>query len=155
MLFVTVGTGIGVGMVLNGQLYRGVDDAHPEIGHQVIDASGPAVLLWRARLLGGTGCWSGDGARSMSRHRGAGKASAQNRFARWQRPETRSRNEAVEREAHYLGLGLANLVNIFCPEVIVMGGSVMRSALAVHGRHPRGDPAQSAPRFPRSAPRSA
>jgi len=34
----------------------------------------------------------------------------------------------VEREAHYLGLGLANLVNIFCPEVIVLGGSVMRSA---------------------------
>ena len=35
---------------------------------------------------------------------------------------------AIEREAHYLGLGLANLVNIFCPEVIVLGGSVMRSA---------------------------
>jgi glucokinase len=36
--------------------------------------------------------------------------------------------EAVEREAHYLGLGLANLVTIFCPEVIVLGGSVMLSA---------------------------
>ena len=36
--------------------------------------------------------------------------------------------KAVEREAHYLGLGLANLVNIFCPEVIVLGGSVMQSA---------------------------
>jgi glucokinase len=35
---------------------------------------------------------------------------------------------AVDREAHYLGLGLANLVNIFCPEVIVLGGSVMQSA---------------------------
>jgi glucokinase len=36
--------------------------------------------------------------------------------------------EAVDREAHYLGLGLANLVTIFCPEIIVLGGSVMRSA---------------------------
>ena len=33
----------------------------------------------------------------------------------------------VDREAHYLGLGLANLVMIFCPEAIVLGGSVMAS----------------------------
>jgi glucokinase len=36
-------------------------------------------------------------------------------------------SEAVDREAHYLGLGLANLVIIFCPEAIVLGGSVMAS----------------------------
>ena len=36
---------------------------------------------------------------------------------------------AVEHESHYLGLGLANLVTIFVPEVIVLGGSVMKSAV--------------------------
>ena len=35
---------------------------------------------------------------------------------------------AVEREAYYLGLGLANLINLFVPDVIVLGGSVMKSA---------------------------
>ena len=35
--------------------------------------------------------------------------------------------EAVAREAHYLGLGLANLINLFMPEQIVMGGSIMKS----------------------------
>jgi glucokinase len=35
---------------------------------------------------------------------------------------------AVEREAHYLGLGLANLITLFAPEAIVLGGSVMKSA---------------------------
>jgi glucokinase len=35
---------------------------------------------------------------------------------------------AVEREAYYLGLGLANLVNLFVPDVIVLGGRVMKSA---------------------------
>ena len=35
---------------------------------------------------------------------------------------------AVEREAYLLGLGLANLINLFVPEVIVLGGSVMKSA---------------------------
>jgi len=54
VVFVTVGTGIGVGIVLDGRLYRGVDGAHPEIGHQVIDASGPQCYCG-ARLLGGPG----------------------------------------------------------------------------------------------------
>ena len=35
---------------------------------------------------------------------------------------------AVEREAYYMGLGLANLVNLFAPDAIVLGGSVMKSA---------------------------
>jgi len=42
--------------------------------------------------------------------------------------------QAVEREAYYLGLGLANLINLFVPEVIVLGGSVMKSeALFLNG----------------------
>ena len=126
VLFATVGTGIGVGMVLNGELYRGVDDAHPEIGHQVIDANGPQCYC------GACGCWEvlaagpamtawmnehspqfGLGAKQICEMAAAGDTLAR---------------RAVEREAHYLGLGLANLVNIFCPEVIVLGGNVMESA---------------------------
>ena len=34
----------------------------------------------------------------------------------------------MEREAYYLGLGMANLINLFVPDVIVLGGSVMKSA---------------------------
>jgi len=125
VVFVTVGTGIGVGMVFNGQLYRGVDDAHPEIGHQVIDAGGPQCYC------GAHGCWevlaagpamtawmNGHGRAGMSAKQICAMATSGDALAL----------QAVEREAHYLGLGLANLVNIFCPEVIVLGGSVMRSA---------------------------
>ena len=36
--------------------------------------------------------------------------------------------QAVHREAHFLGLGLANLVTMFCPQTIVLGGGMMRSA---------------------------
>jgi glucokinase len=36
--------------------------------------------------------------------------------------------QAVEREAYYLGLGLANLINLFTPDVIVLSGSLMKSA---------------------------
>src|ERR1700738_3619556 len=40
LIYVTVGTGIGGGIVLDGQLYRGVDCSHPEIGDHVVDGSG-------------------------------------------------------------------------------------------------------------------
>src|SRR2546421_83232 len=42
---------IGGGMIFRGRLYRGVDRSHPEIGHHVIDASGPACMC------GFHGCW--------------------------------------------------------------------------------------------------
>src|SRR5712671_796069 len=51
LVYVTVGTGIGAGVILDGQVYRGVDGAHPEIGHCLIDASGPSCEC------GFNGCW--------------------------------------------------------------------------------------------------
>lgn len=131
LIYVTVGTGIGGGILLDGKLYRGVDHAHPELGHHVIDASGPACLC------GFHGCWE-----SLA----AGPA-----LAEWVKAtappdyphrETLSAKEicelaqagdamaqrAVQREAYYLGLGLANLIVLFTPDAIVLGGSVMKSA---------------------------
>lgn len=130
VLSVTVGTGIGVGIVLNGELYRGVDDAHPEIGHQVIDASGPHCYC------GARGCWEVLAAgpamtawfETHSADRGGEAGRSAKQICAMAAEGHALARQAVEREAHYLGLGLANLVNIFCPEVIVLGGSVMDSA---------------------------
>lgn len=52
LIYVTVGTGIGGGIILDGQLYRGADMAHPEIGHHVIDPSGPPLFLRFSWMLG-------------------------------------------------------------------------------------------------------
>jgi len=51
LIYITVGTGIGGGIILDGKLYRGVEGAHPEIGHQMIDPSGPLCTC------GFRGCW--------------------------------------------------------------------------------------------------
>ena len=50
LVYVTVGTGIGVGLILDGKVYRGVDYSHPEVGHHVIDPSGPLCSCGFLRL---------------------------------------------------------------------------------------------------------
>jgi len=131
LVYVTVGTGIGVGLIFDGQVYRGVDDAHPEIGHHVIDATGPLCDC------GFHGCWESLAAGpamvawvraqefkdlpssvSLDAKMICERARAGEQWAR----------RAVEREAHYLGMGLANLVTLFVPDAIVLGGSVIKSA---------------------------
>ena len=125
-LLVTIGTGIGAGIILDGELYRGVDGSHPEIGHHFIDPSGPACAC------GGHGCWE-----SLA------SGPAMEAWARAQHPQKFQRNarelchaaeagdeiaiKAVEREAYYLGIGIANLVTTFSPDVIALTGGVMSS----------------------------
>jgi len=130
LIYITVGTGIGGGIILDGQLYRGADKAHPEVGHHVIDGSGPQCTCgfrgcWEALATGpAMAAWFNEKAQA-----GNGQAEAleaKEIFELAARGDTLAR-EAVAREAHYLGLGLANLINLFVPEMIVMGGSLMKS----------------------------
>ena len=131
LVYVTVGTGIGGGIILDGQLYRGADMAHPEMGHHVIDpsgplcscgfrgcweslATGPALAAWLKTVAAGDQRYSAD----LTAKQICQLAQQGDELAR----------RTVEREAYYLGLGLANLVNLFVPDVIVLGGSVMKSA---------------------------
>ena len=130
LIYVTVGTGIGGGIILDGQLYRGADKGHPEVGHHVIDASGPPCTC------GFRGCWE-------ALATGPALASWFNAKAQAVDPQARALTakeifqcadqghalacQAVAREARYLGLGLANLINLFVPDRIVLGGSIMKS----------------------------
>lgn len=131
LVYVTIGTGIGGGIILNGQLYRGVDGAHPEIGHHVIDPSGPACSC------GFRGCWEAlatgpamaawfESERSSDRE--SRDHPTANRICQLARKGDALASRAVDREAYYLGLGLANLTNLFTPDAIVLGGSLMKSA---------------------------
>ncbi len=128
LIYITVGTGIGGGIIFDGHLYRGVDGSHPELGHPVIDPSGPECSC------GFRGCWE-----SLA----SGPAMAA--WAHEQAPANHSYRTAkticrlalagdelackiVDRESYYLGLGIANLINLFAPDRIVLGGSVMQSS---------------------------
>jgi glucokinase len=126
-IYLTISTGIGGGIILDGELYRGVDGAHPEVGHQLIDASGPLCYCHAH------GCWE-----SLA------SGPAMTAWMREQRPNRKDLTaaeicklaqqgdavacRAVAREGHYLGMGLANLITLFAPDVVALGGGVMKSA---------------------------
>jgi glucokinase len=131
LIYVTVGTGIGTGLVFDGRLYRGVDQSHPEIGHHVIDPSGPLCACgfrgcWESLAAGpAMVAWLGSEAPEGYAHRDQLTAKRTCELA-IEGDELARR--AVDREAYYLGLGIANLVTLFAPDAIVLGGSVMKSA---------------------------
>jgi glucokinase len=118
-IYLTVSTGIGAGLVIDGQLYRGVEGAHPEIGHHVIDPTGPKCFC------GAHGCWEV----MASGPALAARAGMPTALAVCQAAEhgDAAARQAVEQEAYYLGLGFANLVTLFTPDVIALGGGVMHS----------------------------
>jgi glucokinase len=122
--YVTISTGIGVGLVFDGRLYRGVNGAHPEIGHMIIDPAGPACAC------GAHGCWeslaSGTGVSRFWKQTTGLEADARQVYSLAEAGEPRAL-AVVERAAYYLGIGLANLVTLLVPDVIALGGGVMRS----------------------------
>lgn len=124
-IYVTVSTGIGGGIVLGGQLYRGARGWHPEIGHQVVGPADTALCYCGAR-----GCWeqyasgpalaawyAGSGGAALTTAEICALASQGDALAL----------SAVERTACWLGLGLGNLINLYAPDCIALGGGVMRS----------------------------
>jgi glucokinase len=131
LIFVAVGTGIGGGIVFDGRLYRGVDGSHPELGHQVIDPSGPLCSCgyqgcWESLASGpAMVAWVDANAPADYPHRAHLTAKLICQLARDGDALAR---QAVKRETYYLGIGLANLINLFTPDAIVVGGSVMKSA---------------------------
>jgi glucokinase len=121
LIFVTIGTGIGGGILLDGRLYRGAGGAHPEIGHHVIDPAGPLCSC------GARGCWESlASGPAMAAWLGSGFTAQ--RICELARQGDGAARQAVDREAAYLGLALANLVTLLVPEMIVLGGGLMRSA---------------------------
>ena len=118
-IYLTVSTGIGGGIIINKGLYRGADGSHPEIGHHVIDPAGPPCFC------GAKGCWESL-ASGPALARRAGRSTAYE-VCEEARHGNAQAMAAIEQEGLYLGLGLANLITLFVPDVIALGGGVIQS----------------------------
>jgi glucokinase len=131
LIYVTIGTGIGAGLVFDGQLYRGVDDSHPEIGHHLIDPAGPECAC------GFRGCWESLAAgpalvqwveaHAPANYPHRAQLTAK-RVCELAQAGDETARAAVAHEGLYLGRGLANLVTLYTPDALVLGGSLMKSS---------------------------
>jgi glucokinase len=133
-LMITVGTGVGGGIIIGGQIYRGAHGVGAELGHMIVDSGG-----WECPC-GNNGCLeavaSGTSIGRRARERASEpEAAAVLKLAggdanlitgelvgdaakasdEWAR-------EILTATGRWLGVGLANFVNIFDPEVLIVGG---------------------------------
>jgi glucokinase len=135
-IYITVSTGIGGGIFIDGKLFTGAIGTAAEIGHITIDDKGPRCNC------GNRGCWealaSGTALAREARERisrGAEtsimkyaeddieKVTAEVIHRAAEHGDTLAR-ELISQTGYYLGVGMANLINLFNPERIVIGGGL-------------------------------
>lgn len=136
VIMITLGTGVGGGIVIGGKLYSGFNYAGAELGHTVIEANG------RPCTCGRKGCFeaysSATGLINMTKEKLAetkdtvmwemvggdiNKTSGRTAFDA-SRKGDKAGQEVVDMYIGYLACGLANMINIFQPEVLCIGGGV-------------------------------
>lgn len=138
-VYLTLGTGIGGGICIGGTVYRGNRGTAAELGHMSIDPSGPECGCGRRGCLEAL-------ASGTALERAAAEAAREdpdsllNRLcdddpagitgeivSRAAEAGDRAALDAFSQIAYYLGLGIVNLIHIFDPEMVVLGGGVSHS----------------------------
>ena len=136
---ITLGTGVGGGIIIDNKVYSGFNYAGAELGHIVIEVGGKACSCGRH------GCWEAYSSATAlirmtsekiaececaRRHtlmaklaEESGKVSGRTAFDA-ARAGDEAAQEVVDTYIHYLAQGLTNIVNIFQPEVLSIGGGI-------------------------------
>jgi glucokinase len=137
-VMLTIGTGIGGGLILGGEIYRGSTGAGAELGHMVVDLDGPRCqgrcpnrgcieAIASGTALGREGLAAAEQAPDSALGRALGKGAAIT--GRVVTDAALAGDETalavVSLVGRRLGVGLSSLANIFDPDVIVVGGGVM------------------------------
>jgi glucokinase len=127
VVFLTFGTGLGAGLILDGRLYRGANDSAGFVGHWRIAEDGPYV--W-----GKSGSWegysSGAGLAALPHYLYPGcfpaQTSAADVIQRARAGEAQAK-AIIERSAKALGQGIALIIDLINPQIIVLGSLAVRA----------------------------
>jgi predicted NBD/HSP70 family sugar kinase len=122
VIYLSASVGIGGGFLVGGALLEGATGYAGEIGHLQVDASGPECTC------GGIGCWELKVGENRllalaGRPTGGGPQAVAEVIAAAQAGERRA-HAAIQEVAEWAGVGLRSLINVFNPEVIVLGGTL-------------------------------
>ncbi|MHB1412727.1 MAG: ROK family protein [Thermoleophilia bacterium] len=143
-LMITIGTGIGGGVIIGGEVYRGSTGSAAELGHIVIDVNGPPCQGncpnngCFETMASGTALkrYAGEVAREKPQS-ALGQAAARgatldgalvSQLAAGGDADARA---VLDRIGFYVGAGITGLINVFNPEVFVLGGGIMQAGDAI------------------------
>ncbi len=144
MLFVTISTGIGGGIIIDNELYEGASGAAGEVGHIGVSVDGPACGAGHVGCLEAFASGTAIAARAREMIAGGGLPRTA-RIAEHDPPlSAKSVHLAAEQgeaeaaaiiagAGRYLGIGLASLINVFNPQAIVLGGGLTNMGDAILG----------------------
>ncbi len=137
-VMITLGTGLGGGIIIDGKVYSGFNFAGAELGHMAIEYNGKPCTCGRR------GCWeaysSATGLIRMTREKmietkdtimwdmvggSIDNISGKTAFAAMKQGD-KAASEVVDMYIAYLACGVTNLINVFQPEVLCIGGGVCR-----------------------------
>ena len=133
---ITLGTGVGGGIVVDGKIYSGSNFAGAEIGHMVIEVDGPQCTCGRKgcfevfssatgliRISKEAMAQDADSAMHKITAERNGKVTARTSFDAM-RMGDKTAKEVVDKFIKYLAAGITNTINIFQPDILCIGGGV-------------------------------
>jgi glucokinase len=138
VVLITLGTGVGGGLIVNGQMVHGRRGGAGELGHMTVNPDGPrcdcgshgclesyaSASGLRELIASRFGRTNSRRTRLPSRYLDDGGEFSVRRLSRAARAGDRTARRAFATAGHYLGVAVASLLNIFNPELVVLGGGV-------------------------------
>lgn len=136
MLYITIGEGLGAGIVVNGSIYRGHNGGSGEFGHTSINREGLRCECGNIGCLENYVCWPAIYSRVLSlitRGKETHMVELVNGditqisppvFLEALKQKDELAVNVIDEVASYLSIGLINLVHLFNPEVIILGGDI-------------------------------
>ena len=140
VIFLTFGTGLGAGLILNGRLFSGTNDYGGEVGHISLEEDGPIGYHKRGSFEGfcsGTGlsqmmafellCMSEEFGtdKMLEKYKTPGDVTGKD-VVEWAKEGDELALKVVEKSGSYLGKGLSILIDVLNPEVVVVGSMGVR-----------------------------
>ena len=123
MLFLTFGTGLGAGIILDGRLYRGTTGMAGELGHWRLEDTGPEGYGKRGSFEG----FCSGGGISRLHKMNTGEEFTAEEICRLAGQGDPSCLDTVETSARHLGMGLSLVIDLLNPQYIVLGSIFVRS----------------------------
>lgn len=126
-IFVSINAGIGLGILMNGKLFRGVQGFSGEAGHMSIDMNGPLCRC------GNKGCWElyASERAVFSPHLSHSKAPLYQTVKELADHGDQKMLETFETFGFYIGVGLVNIIRTLNPETIILRNTIVESYPAI------------------------